>query len=408
MSVASMNNVDLWNYIRSKFPQFKSHTSKGTAELMSERGYEQLKNGDYPTAINDFFELSLRVFLQQVNVSRAVDQLFEGGFGEYYDNAMGGYIQRISVDSIKPITPAFKGLVDGSSVDPFIVRKPRVGERFWRQNFDYQSLVTIPDDFQMKQIFISEFGMSELMGGIMTGLENGYTVQLYENKLEALNAGINSVEFPLQDTQKINVSLSADPTAAELSALILAIRNTVDAMTLGPQNHAFNALKFNTVQDKSRLKLLLRPGIKNAIAVKLLANSYNIEELNLPIDIVEVPSFGGLLPYKTESGGVYSDALYPVYDTFGTVIGFSTIENDPDGADSEYFVPEDEVKWKDPNADVIGLIADKGYMFHSVQNHYRVEPIRNPRGLYSNFWCSTVNNTVAVDHIYNVVEIKNS
>ena len=405
-----MTNAKLWDMIRNRFPEFKSHTSKATAELFTEAGYEQLQNGSYPNALNDFFELTLRVYLQQINVSRAVDTLSRDGFGEYYEQPLGGFIQRMSIDSIKPISAAFKGLTTGSTVDPFIVRKPKVNERFYKCNFDYASLITMPDDFQMKQIFISEFGMSEYMGGLMTALENGYTVQLYENKLEALNAGLNSVTFPLQDTQKMNVSISADPTAAELSAFILAVRNVVDAMTLGPQSNAFNAAKFTTVQDKSRLKLLLRPGIKNAIAVKLLANAYHIDELNLPIDVIEVPHFGGLVPYKTytEQSDTYTDLLYPVYDTFGAVIGFSTVQNDPDGADSEHFVEEDEVYWKDPNKDVIGIIADKGYLFYSIQNPYRVEAIRNPRGLYTNFWASSVNNTVAIDNVYNVVELKNS
>lgn len=406
----AMTNAKLWDMIRNRFPEFKSHTSKATAELFTEAGYEQLQNGSYPNALNDFFELTLRVYLQQINVSRAVDTLSRDGFGEYYEQPLGGFIQRMSIDSIKPISAGFKGLTNGSTVDPFIVRKPKVNERFYKCNFDYASLLTMPDDFQMKQIFVSEYGMSTYMGGLMTALENGYTVQLYENKLEALNAGLNSVTFPLQDTQKMNVSLSADPTAAELSAFILAVRNVVDAMTLGPQSNAFNAAKFTTVQDKSRLKLLLRPGIKNAIAVKLLANAYHIDELNLPIDIVEVPHFGGLIAYGSYNEGTdtYSDLLYPVYDTFGAVIGFSTVENDPDGADSEHFVAEDEVYWKDPNKDVIGIIADKGYLFYSIQNPYRVEGIRNPRGLYTNFWASSMNNTVAIDNVYNVVELKNS
>lgn len=402
--MADMTNAKLWNYIRSKFPQFASHTSEGTAELFTERGYEQLQSGDYPNALNDWFELTLRVFLQQINVSRAVDQLEANGFGEYYDQPLGGFIQRISIDSIKPVSPAYKGLSNGSTVDPFVVRKPKVGERFFRSNFDFQSLLTMVDDFQMKQIFISEFGMSEYMGGLMQALQNGYTIQLYENKLEALNAGINSLTYPLQDTQKMDVSLSADPTAAELSAFILAVRNTVDAMTLGPQSSAFNAMKFSTIQDKSRLKLLLRPGIKNAIAIKLLANSYNIEELNLPIDVIEVPHFGGLVPYKDydESTGVYSNALYPVYDSLGTFIGYNTVADQ-----TTVTVEEDEAYYKDPNADIIGMIADKGYMFNSVQNPYRVEPIRNARGLYTNFWASSPNNTIAIDHIYNVVVLKN-
>lgn len=395
----NISNADLWNAIRAKFPNFASHTSKASAQMFTETGYESIKASDYPDILNDFFELSLRVYLQQINVSRAEDTLANNGFGEYYDQPLGGYIQRMSIDSLKPISPAYKKLVDGKSVDPFIVRKPKANERLFKQNFDYQSLITIPDDFQFKQIFISEFGMSEFMGGLMTALQNGYTVQLYENKLEAINAGINSTTHPLQDTQKVEVSLSQIPTSQELSEFILTVKNVVDAMTLGPQTSGFNAMYFSTIQDKSRLKLLLRPGIKNAIAVNVLANAYNQENLNLPIDVIEVPNFGGLIPYKDAE---FTTRLYPVYDEFGAVKGFNESEDQ-----TEVTVEEVDVYYKDPNEDVIGLIVDKGYIFFSQQNAYRVEPIRNPRGLYTNYWASSPNNAVCVDHIYNLVELKN-
>lgn len=396
----NITNANLWDAIRAKYPNFASHTAKATKALFTESGFEAIKASDYPDTLNDFFELSLRVYLQQINISHAKDTLSSNGFGEYYSQPMGGYIQRMSIDSLKPISPAYKKLVEGKSVDPYIVRKPKTGERLFKQNFDYQSLITIPDDFQFKQIFIAEYGMSEYMGGLMTALENGYTVQLYENKLEAINAGINSTEHPLQDTQKVEVSLSATPTKDELSDFILAVKNVVDAMTLGAQTNGYNAMYFSTMQDKSRLKLLLRPGIKNAIAVEVLANAYNQENLNLPIDVIEVPNFGGLEPYKDEN---FTTKLYTVYDDFGAVKGYTETE---DG--TTVTVEESDVYWKDPNADVIGIIADKGYIFFSQQNPYRVEPIRNPRGLYTNYWASSPNNAVCVDHIYNLVELKNA
>lgn len=396
----AMTNAQLWDLIRSKFPTFKSHTSKATSDMFTDAGFEALRSGDYPDILNDFFELTLRVYLQQINVSRAEDTLSRDGFGEYYAQPNGGYIQRMSIDSIKPISASYKNLKNGDSPDPFVVRKPTVAERFWRQNFDYASLLTIPDDFQFKQIFISDYGMSEYMGGLMTALQNGYTIQLYENKLEAINAGLNSEKYPLQDTQMMTVEMSADPTTEELKQFILSLRNLVDAMCLGPQNNGFNAMHFNTMQDKSRLKLLARPGLKNAIAVKLLANSYNIEELNLPIDVIEVPHFGGLKPFKEAA---FTTPLYPVYNSLGTCIGFNEAEGQ-----SEVTVAEAAVHWKDPNADVFALVADKGWLFYNVQNPYRVEPIRNPRGLYTNYWATSPNNTVSIDPIYNVVEIKNS
>lgn len=395
-----ITNGEIWDAIRAKFPTFESHTAKATKDLFTDAGFEALKTGSYPEALNDFFELTLRVYLQQVNVSRAFDNLSRDGFGEYYDQPYGGYIQRMSINSLKPISPAFKNLVEGKSVDPFIVRKPVVNERIFKQNFDYQSLITIPDDFQMKQIFISEFGMSEFMGGLMTALENGYVIQQYENKLEALNSYLNSTAYPLQDTQKIEVALSPDPNADELIPVILTVNNIVSAMTLGPQSSAFNSAYYATVQDKSRLKLLVRPGLKNAIKVKVLANAYNQENLNLDVDVIEVPHFGGLKPYKEAE---FTTPLYPVYDDMGVVKGYSETEGS-----TEATVEEADVYWKDPNADVVGIIADKGLLFNSIQNPYRVEPIRNPRGLYTNYWASSPNNAICVDYIYNCVVIKNS
>lgn len=396
----TITNANLWDAIRARYPQFKAHTASGTMTQFTEAGFEALQAGQYPEVLNEWFMLSMRVYLQMVNVSRAADTLESAGFGEYFDNPYGGYIQRMSIDSVKPVSPAYKGLSNGDSVDPFVVRKGSTDERIFRQNFDYQSLITIPDDFQMKQIFISPFGMSEFMGGLMTSLQNGYIVQVYNNKLEALNAGLNSTKYPLQDTQKMGVSLSPTPTVDELADFILAVNNVVSAMMLGPQSSAYNAMKFNTVQDKSRLKLLIRPGYTNDIRVKVLAAAFNREDLNIPVDIIEVPHFGGLQPFKEAA---FTTPLYPVYDKIGVQIGFTSTSG---GTSVE--VENDKVFWKDPNANIVAILVDKGYVFNSRQNEYQVTPIYNPRGMYTNFWANSPNNTVCVDPLFNMVAFVNT
>ena len=174
-SITGVSNVTLWNLARKVSPTFKSHTAEGTADLFTEKGFEALKLSDVG-AINEFFEISLRVAFQMCNVSRAKNPLEGSGLLQVYDTPNGGYVQRIAVDSIKPTSPRYKGLTNGASVDPFSVRKPKTHERFFAQNFDYQSFITL-QDFQVKQIFISEYGMGEYIAGIMQGLKNGYTFQ---------------------------------------------------------------------------------------------------------------------------------------------------------------------------------------------------------------------------------------
>ena len=405
----ALTNLQLWDHLRNKYPKFKSETSKGTADLFTERGFEQLKNFD-SSVLNDFFDLSMRVFLQKIDVADVKDVLEYQGFGESYATPYGGYTQRIAIDSIKPVSPAFKGLVSGKSVDPFVVRKGDSNERFFTQNFDYQSLITMPDEATYKNMFVDENGMSAYFAGMMKALANGYTLQVYNNKLEAINAAINSTNYPLQATQKFQVAITnmdassiatADGSyayASQFIAFIQLVRNIVDSMVYTPATGAYNAAGFESTQEVSRLKLLVRPTLANAIASIMKLN--NAEDMSLPIDIVKVPDFGGLQPYKEAN---FTTPLYPVYDALGTVIGYNEAKDQ-----TEVTVLPAAVFWKDPNEKIIGIIADQGVVFTNTQNPYQVEPIRNPRGLYTNFWASSVNNAVLYDTYYNLVTIENS
>lgn len=396
--MAKISNLDLWNATRKAFPQFASHTAEGTKEMFTEAGFEKLRNYSVD-ALDDFWKLSMRVWLNVINISHANDPLEDNGFGEYYDQPWGGYIQRMSIDSVKPISPAYKGLKDGAGPDPFVVRKPKTAERFWRQNFDYASLITYPDEFAQKQIFISEYGVSEFYAGVMEGLQNGYTIQKYENKLEALNAGINSTDTALQDSQHFTASLSAVPTEDEMKNFILGVNNVVEAMTALGATDGFNAMHFQSTQDKSRLKLLVRPGFKNALKVMTLSGIFHPDELNMDVDVIVVPHFGGLQPYKEAE---FTTPLYPVYSELGEMIGYNEAEDQ-----TEVTVETYDVFWKDPNANVNAILADKGVIFECRQNAYEVEPIRNPRGRYTNFWASSPNNTIAFDPLYNIVLFEN-
>lgn len=401
VSLLNISNVDMWNALRAKYPNFRSQTSEATADFFTERGFESMTRDQALTdALNDFYLLSLRVYLQQINVAGARDPLESRGFGETFSNEYGEIAQRIAINSIKPVSPAFRNLVNGQSVDPFVVRKPTSSERFFRTNFDYQSLVTLTDEWNLKNMFLSTDGVSNYMAGIMRGLENGYIKQVYVNKLEAINAGINSTTFPLQSTQIMDVSLSPIPTAEELRAFVLAVRNVITAMTeIGASSSAFNAMGFDTTQELGRLKLLVRPGIINALAVNLLSNTFNMDQLQLGVDFITVENFGGLIPFTDDT---FTTRLYEVYDAMGTMIGFDTTEGS-----TTVTVPEGDAVYQDPNEDTVALLADTGIIFNTINNPYRVEPIRNPRGLYTNYWASSPNNAINYDHLMNIVTFNN-
>lgn len=399
-----ISNLDLWNLIRQKYPNFANHTAKGTKETFTKEGFEALQRTDV-TAINDFYELSMRVFLQVVDISQAKDPFDISDVGENYSNAYGGIIQRLSIPSVKPVSPGYRGLKNGDSVDPYVVYKSEAQERFFKVNFDYQSLITIPDVEMYKNMFISEFGMSEAFAGWLKGLENGYVLQKYVNKLEVLNTMINSTKYALQDSQKVDVTISETPTSDELVNLWLSFKNVISAMEAAPQTSAFNAYKFASTQDTGRLRLVIRQGFKNALSSKVLASAFNPNQigLNENIKIVEVANFGGLVPYTDESKGTQ---LYPVYDKLGHQVGYDTEQNKVIDSGTAPMYTEEQVYFDDPNADVIAVLMDKGALFTSTQNAYSVRPIINPRGLYTNYWASAPGNTIAGDPLYNFVVFK--
>lgn len=423
-SLTGITNAQLWDLARKASPTFRSHTAKATSDTFTAKGFEALTRGDL-NVINEFFELSLRVGFQLLQTSKAKNPLADSGLVQIYNTANGGFVQRIAVGSIKPVSPAYKGLIDnakgGSSVDPFIVRKPESGERFFGMNYDFQSFITI-QDYQVKEIFLNEYGMGAYVAGIMEGLRNGYTIQEFENTLECLSKGINSTSHPLQDTQVVNVDTWGSGTggavvAADLYSLIKNIKDIATAMDVVPQTSAYNAAKFPTLVDKSDLVLLMRSGIKTEMELKLEVGAYNPDRLTLPFEVKELENFGGLVPQDSNNGN-----LQPVYDKNGEVRGYidATVTiNGPcfwDSVNSRWLVnitsgsttadttfAAEPDHWYDPNSDVLAILIQKGAIFENAQNPYTIRPIQNPRGLYTNYWASRPNNGINFDYYYTVV-----
>lgn len=397
--LAKVSNVEFWNMARKASPSFASHTAKGTSELFTEKGFEALNRTD-ASAINEYIEISLRVAFQMLNVSKAKNPLEGSGLVQRYATPNGGFTQRMAVDSIKPITPGFKGIKDGDIRSPFLTRKPKTTERFFAQNFDYQNTITL-QPYQIKTIFIEDNGVGIWTAGVMEGLRNGYTVQEYENTLEALNKAINSDRYPLQDTQAISLtSWTGEGTADELKAFILTVKNLASAMDVVPQTTAYNAAKFNTAINVEDHVLLVRPGLKNRIQVELEVGAFNPDRLTLPFEIQEVANFGGLEAYKEAD---YETKLYPVYDELGAQIGWS--EQEGQTGEENVTVEEGEQFYKDPNEQAIAVLAQKGLIFTNEQNPYEVSPIYNPRTMTTHYWANRPNNAINVDPYFDLVLI---
>ena len=111
-----------------------------------------------------------------------------------------------------------------------------------------------------------------------------------------------------------------------------------------------------------------------------------------------VENFGGLQYFDNAEA---TEPLKPVYDELGVNIGFNA-----SGSASDPIVENPEVR--DPNKDVMAVVLDKKIMLTNQQQPYTIEPIRNPAGLYRNYWASEPNGTLAFDGSYNMIIFKNN
>lgn len=418
-----LSNISLWNYLRKTNPNFASHTSKGTKELFTEQGFEALQRNDI-NAINEYFELSVRVAFQKFTLSKVRNPLDGTGLVEVYDTPNGGYVQRIAMKMLKPITPKYKHLLEGSSVDQQIIRKTEQFERFFEQNFDFQNFVTL-HEFPVKTIFISEYGMAEFLAGITSSLENSYIKQDYVNTLEALNTMVNSVTYPLQDSQKVTLeewtnAATGMPTTAALEEFILKCMDIASNMEAVASTTQLNALEFETAYNPSDFVMLTRVGIKNRIKLALRVGAYNPEDLTIPFNIKEVENFGGLVPKDAND-----TTMQEVYDIFGAVKGYIDasvtvnghafknsagqwlVNITSGGTTADTTFPFEPDHWYDPNEDIVAIIVQKGAIFKNIQNGLSVRPSPyNSAGLYQNLWMSAPNNAIVCDPLYGMIIIK--
>lgn len=439
-SITGVTNAKIWDIARKLDPSFASHTAEATAELFTEKGFEQLNRID-PDAINEYFKVSMRVAFQLMNVAGAKNPLADTGLLQVFDTPNGGYTQRMAVNAVKPVSPGYRigDYNDGESVDPFVIRKPEVTERFFEQNFDFQNLIS-SQQFNVKTIFINEYGMGQLLAGIMKTLQASYVKQEYYNVLECINAAINSTAHALQDSQVVRLSSWTDgaPTTAELVELITVVRNVIRDIEATASSSKYNAARFDDKVDTSDLVLFVRPEIMTAIEV---LNALNAPGVGFPMEAHAIENFGGVYPVaRDEDSSVANVRLYPISDALGIVRGYASesyvgcvaeqlgigsptvwIWCAVDPANPSRRIPlymektgkrynedgtvyqDKTLTWVDPNTSVLGMLAQKGVIFENAQNPYTVEPIRNPRGMYDNYWANRPGTTIAYDSYYDLI-----
>lgn len=374
-------------------PTYKDITSKLTDEIFTDSGFEEMATGSQGTLLADFFGLSIRIVLQKIRTAEPRIPSVYDKVVEEYDNAYGGVFQRINTQPLKPTSPLYNNLQTGGSVDPFKIRKPETTERFYKQNFDWQNFLTIQKK-ELKKMFLSDGGINEYIDGITKSLDESLMISKYEVMRELMSHIVSDVN--LQISQKIKVpEINQSATVDDLINFLQAVNSVYLMMDTSVMSKDFNKLKFMHGMNTDNYTLLIRGDITSDIIYRLERISMQTKNMGLKFDVVNVKDFGGLKYYDQSNV-----ELKPVYDDFGSQIGFNTT-----GTGTP--LSEDDIKIVDPNEKVEAVLLQRGIIFTTKQQPYEVESIYNPAGKYLNLWASQPNASFNIDSTYDAIIFEN-
>ena len=421
-TVTKMSNADFLTKVAELAPQFKEIASRVAKEGFTESNFEAMSQ--LPTGqdnVSHFYSIACLVGMQFVDYAGFRNKVDEIGVIERLAMPFAEYIQRNRVKRIKNVNPAWKGLKDGDSVDPYVVRKPEIEQDYYGgKNVAYQTFITM-QDWDLKAHWLSENGIGEIVGAVFTMIDLDRAEFDYGLYKEALNGAINSTSHALQGSQKIELAAptatvanftAATFTKAELVELVEDLIDIGEAIESNVTLTTFNAAKYPMPLNTSDLVMMIRPGYKAKIRT-MLADVYHDENLKIPFDMKVVENFGGLVPYDSDNA-----ELQPVYDSLGAMVGYvkksytNVSAATYDATNDKYTVkygaqqgstadvtPESGVDhYVDPNEKVIAVLAQKGLIFELIQNPFNVRPIFNPRGEYTNTFFNQLDNYLGVNY----------
>ena len=403
--MAKLTNAQFLTAVSKVAPEFKEMAAKNSRDVFTESGFQALQNlPGTEDAVTRFYNIALMVGLQTVEHAKFKDVLAAMGILERLQMSMGAYKQENHVQRIKNVNPAFlgkdgKGLKNGDSVDPYVVRKPVIDQDYYGLNWNYQNWFTL-QDFDLRLGWITPGdGIQSIVSAIYEMVDLDRIETEYSKFFEVLNGAINSTEHPLTDTQQIKLdSWAENPTDDEVEALIRVLKNIVEVFDSMPSVDIYNAGQYPNGAEASDMTMLVRLGIKSRIDT-LMAYVFGPEYLQFPIKVKAVPNFGGIKHYAA-SDASFTTELIPVTDKDGVYTGYYSA----DGTESGQIAGSETVE-VDPNKDIIAVIAQKGVIFELIQNEMKVRPIINPRGEYQNTFFNQMNNGINYNHNRNLITI---
>lgn len=184
MSVNTLGIQDarvLLNAIHNQVTGQSALTPTSTAEFISQ-ATTTLSHG-----YNNTMTAISQVLGRTIVAVRPYDAKFKGLVLDY--GRWGGIVRKLSfIDDPVPADQAYQGLPDGTSIDPWKIRKPKVVETHFYGSDSYQDEYTVTED-QLMNAFRSEEEFADFMSGITLHFNNKWE-QYQEDLSRAMLANL--------------------------------------------------------------------------------------------------------------------------------------------------------------------------------------------------------------------------
>lgn len=300
--MSKITNKQLIDAVVNEMPQSEQDLVKGLY------GAEILKAFDqYPTIQNSF----INTLTNKVTKSLVYSKVFENplvqlkkGFLEYGDSIEQLFVHQAQM---KDFTDSWES---GGTAEGDLIRKlvPKVTALYVSVNMDKKSKTTVSDK-QLRKAFLSETGMSNLIGGIVSSITNKLNTHEYRAMRDTLCRAIDGIDYNGNDLEINSTKLTMKGIElpnfdTKPSTLVEQIRGL--AGTMQYPTDEYNMAGVETFSNKEDLVLVTTPLVNATLDVNVLAHAFNVSSTDMRVRTIEIDKFtckgvGGVYP-TTEDG----------------------------------------------------------------------------------------------------------
>lgn len=284
-TLKAASNVDIYNTARATLsPEIQQRLPAGTLANMAEIG-NMITSQEFQGSFNAW----QHALFNRIGMTLFYDYVLENPLAKYIYGTMdwGDAIEVISTDIVKGSAMDYGK--EGQSIDPFIKMSNEAKAEYHKVENPIQYGTTIERD-RIRRAFLREGGLTTLINMFINKLMSSANVDTWLQTKLVIADYVNGVgsSLALAPNQNVTVTPVTDETSAK--RFILGVKNVMSAMRF--PNNAFNAQRIHKTLNNNNLTLFARADVVNTIGVEALATAFNIDQLNLNVEIELMDDFG--------------------------------------------------------------------------------------------------------------------